>query len=523
MRYFDDGDLTEGLAIAAKPYPFELLLGYWHAVSTCWSGERTTVDYDDPEAPAMFRLELEYIEGAKEPRLKTKGRGKRQRGDGASDDLQVTMNYRDWNLEFSGNYATEEPATVLYLSSNDSPDVGDVDKEATLAFGSVLDDRGYPFLRIMLSACEAASGSDDMVSIEIVAKKTDTTEVHKLELSKNERLRLGYAVRSDGQFEDLVGAGEPKESYEELTRQLGEHTAASARIALQLQHKRQAMDEQLREAAESGKRVRSIYNEQRQQGRLSLPARPTPAPGGRQSLMPGPSSSQMQQRPSSSVPRPSTAPRPSTLPRTSVPPHVQHARAVAAADDTPIIPGSVGPGNQGKKHCRSCNRTVSLNHGAWVKHINSKKHAEQAKRGPLAAFGPNGIGSSQIPTNGAFGSPGSRAAATGPRATAKPKPRVPRGYALIGMSDEEEDDGANDDDDDDDALSEGLSTPSEEGRSGRTRTPKGETQWCKDCECQISVKNWNIHTRSNKHRFNAEGDEGERAAKRARISSGGRG
>ena len=550
MRYYDDGDLTEGLAIALKPYPFELLLGYWHAVSTCYNGERTTVDYDDPESAALFRVELEYLEGHQPGRPELKGpRGKKRQRDSEArshDDLQVSLNYRDWNLEFTGRFATEEAATVLHLSSNDSPDVGDVDNEATLAFGSVLDDRGYPFLRIMLSACEATNGSDDMVPIEIVAKKTDTTEVHKLELSKNERLRLGFAVRSDGQFEDLVGSGEPKDTYEELARKLGEHSAESARIALQMQRKRAALDEQLKEAVDAGRRIKSIYNEQR----LSLPSRGSGQPsmaGGRQSLGgTGPQPSTQQQRLTASAPRPSTAPR------SSVPMRMRPGNVPVHDDDsTPIIPGSAVPGtnNKGKKHCSSCNRTVSLNHGAWVKHINSKKHAEQVR-----ASGGVGIGSSpsvrkQTPaataaksrlSNGTGPTSSSTAAATGAGARPTPAgPRLPRGYALVGVSDDEDDDTRHPhphnphhhshrlDPNGDDVSSSGLTTPEpsaiEPGtavvRRRRRSGERGETQWCADCECQISVKNWNIHTRSNKHQLNAgvDADGESRAAKKARI------
>lgn len=587
MRYFDDGDLTEGLAIANKPYPFELLLGYWHAVSTSYNGERTTVDYDDPDSPALFRVELEYIEGHKQARPEVKGpRGKKRQRDSearAHDDLQVSLNYRDWNLEFTGQFGTEEPATVLHLSSNDAPEVGDVDNEATLAFGSVLDDRGYPFLRIMLSACEASSGSDDMVSIEIVAKKTDTTEVHKLELSKNERLRLGFAVRSDGQFEDLVGSGEPKDTYEELARKLGEHSAESARIAQQMQRKRAALDEQLKEAVDAGRRIKSIYNEQR----LSLPARTSGqqvTTGGRQSLgSVGPSSQQQQQQQQqqrliSSAPRPSTAPRPSAAPRSSVPMRMRPGNIPVRDDDsTPIIPGSATPGtnNKGKKHCSSCNRTVSLNHGAWIKHINSKKHAEQLKAvgGGLTGGGAsggvstrkhtpsakarlsNGIGSTTAsPINGTgSGSKYSKPTIAGPK--------MPRGYALVGISDDEDDDendnslsqrrlprrrgGPHDEENDEDEDMTDDSTDDEDedidmhaifggpsttimphdgqqqhigGAKGNTsphhrrrrrrsgEVPKGETQWCPDCLCQISVKNWNIHTRSNKHQLNVTVD-----------------
>ena len=585
MRYFDDGDLTEGLAICLTPYPLELLLGYWHAVSTSYAGERTTVDYDDPESPALFRVELEQIDGAPPERAETRGPKKKRHRDAevrSRDDLQVTLNYREWNLEFTGRYATQDPATVLHLSVNDSPDVGDVDNEATLAFGSVLDDRGYPFLRIMLSACEASSGSDDMVSVEIVAKKTDTTEVHKLELSKNERMRLGYAVRSDGQFEDLVGSGEPKDSYEELARKLGEHSAESARIAMQMQRKRAILDEQLREAVDAGRRVKNIYNEQR----LSLPSRLTnqthqphqPAifGGERPSLgsvnTPAPPQAAQQQQ----LRLTASAPRPGAAPRSSVPMRMRPGQIPVEDDDSiPILPDSAVPGtsNKGKKHCTACNRTVSLNHGAWVKHINSKKHAEQLKAAgmdidgsPLVAQAMYANGFPTPSSTAVAGSNSSRANAN-PMGGGVPLPsKMPRGYALVSFSDDEDSDLRNNpastphhrrhsalnhshlhgtDSDPSSAITSPENAagavghayppantsgapppprPRQKRRRRRSGETKGETQWCTDCQCQISVKNWNIHTRSQKHQMNSNADglgvEGrEPAPKRQRIDA----
>lgn len=529
MRYFDDGDLTEGLAVATKPYPMDLVLGYWHAVSTCYAGERTTVDYDDPSSPTLFRLQLESLDGrAARGNGKVKGKHRQHQDEAAHDDLMVTLTFRDWHLEYTGIYNMSGPATTLYLSSNETPDVGDVDKEATLAFGTVLDDRGYPFLRISLSACEAESGDDDMQPIEIISKKTDTTEVHKLELSKNERLRLGYAVRADGHFEDIVGMGEPTDSYESLTRQLSEHTAASARIAQQLTVVRARMDEQLREAAESGKQIRSIYNEHR----LSLPSR-GPSTSSRPPQPVAPPTVPIQ-KPVTSAPRPTTAPRPLKINNQPAAGSKRtYDRVNGAAYSTPTN------SSKGKRYCQFCDKSVSLSHGAWDKHRLSRRHQELSKlsasapaKASNARDQPSGTpraGLSTRRTSGVGAGAGPSNDTMNPR-TAPLPPR--RSHDIRGLPDDttpEFSDAAEtdrnfseDEDHEDHEDHESLPSPSSrlattiriggDGAGSATRkrrrrqsgsTGKGPTQLCTACDCHISIKNWNVHTKSNKHRINS--------------------
>ena len=510
MRYFDDGDLTEGLAIAHKPYPFGLILGYWHAVSQCWDGERKSVDYDDPEAATTFRIQLERlddpvsgVEGGGKSRGKGKGKGRRQPGDSERDDLMVTLHFMDWQLEYTGTYNTDGPATNLYLSHNETPEVGDVDQEATLAFGTVLDDRGYPFLRINLSACQASSGSDDMEPIEIVAKRTDTTEVHKLELSKNERLRLGYVVRADGVFEDPVAQTEPSDTYESLTRQLKEHTTASMRIIQQINKIRSRLDEQMLEAAESGQQIRNMYDDHR----MSIPAR-TPGIARIQQLV-----GAVQKTPASAPPRPSIAPRASSSGGHQT--TGKRARERFEGRTPHSAPPKTSKAPKGKRYCRSCDKVVSLSHGAWEKHIGGRRHLEQNGETGQAISKP------YAPTAGRASSnrPGLQTRSSARDYTGRPA----RNRSLDGANDVYGEGDVDEEFNGDGGLMEQDMTPTNSRPSstsasepprrrvsggegtGRFGGVKGPTQLCEVCDCQISVKNWNVHTKSNKHRLNSGG------------------
>lgn len=331
MRYFDDGDLTEGLQISTKPYPFEIVEGEWHVVWTCLEGTGQLVDYDDPSAQSMMEVNIQRVE------LKDK----RKRN---PNDLLVSLAWQQWSLEYSGMpYNTESPATVVHLSANENPEAGDVAKEAILCFSTVLDDQGYPFLRISIQACEAGSGSDDMQLIQLVAKKTDDSGIHMMELTKNEKLRLGFAVDADGAFENGPGA-ESLLSFESLTKKLAYHTSAQARIMEQVAAVRQRMDEQLREASLAGQRVVSLTP----RDHMRLPTR--------------------------SAPLPSMQPRSSQAPRSSL-----SKRAQLAEDGgSPATPASKS--KRKRKFCRECDQTFAK--GQWTKHLKSKKHERSIMGGP---------------------------------------------------------------------------------------------------------------------------------------------
>ncbi|KAL9127759.1 MAG: hypothetical protein Q9217_003417 [Psora testacea] len=246
MRYFEDGDLTEGLKFAQKSYPIGLIEGDWHIVWACIDGSTRTTNYDEPAALSLMGFRLRQIEPS----------DKRKRA--ISGHLRAELNFCQWGLEYEGIYNTEGPATRFELKANTTPRLVDTDDEAFLLFGAVMDDQGFPFLQFSTAASPTEAGLDHLQNMEFVAKKTDPTGIHCLELTKNEKLRLGYAVRSDGTFEDGSAANIESDSYESLTKQLHEHTEAQAKIIEKLARIRAKMDDQLRDVGLAGQRVFSL-------------------------------------------------------------------------------------------------------------------------------------------------------------------------------------------------------------------------------------------------------------------------
>ena len=246
MRYFEDGDLTIGLKIANKPYPADQIEGDWHIVWACIDGSTRTTNYDEPAALSLMGLRLRQVEPSDKRKKMVSGH------------IRAELSFCQWGLEYEGIYNTEGPATKLELKANTTPRRVDADDEAFLLFGAVLDDQGFPFLQFCTAASPREARLDHLQNIEFVAKKTDPTGIHCLELTKNEKLRLGYPVRSDGTFEEEEGSTSSnirEESYESLTRQLHEHTEAQAKIIERLKSIRTKMDEQLRNV---GQRVFSM-------------------------------------------------------------------------------------------------------------------------------------------------------------------------------------------------------------------------------------------------------------------------
>lgn len=175
-------------------------------------------------------------------------------------EIQCSINYRDWNFEYQGTYNIISPPTQLTLTANATENEVDCDDEAVLMFGIVTDDQGFPFLRFNLSASEVAAGRDSLQSIEFIAKKTDTLGLHCLELTKNEKLRLGFPVRVDGTFEHDNAGGEKQESYESLTKQLDEHIKGQEKVVEQLAAFRDRVNEQLRAVGRLATKAQSLQS-----------------------------------------------------------------------------------------------------------------------------------------------------------------------------------------------------------------------------------------------------------------------
>lgn len=166
-------------------------------------------------------------------------------GDGRH--FNVTLNFGSLRLEYILDYQ-DKIANRLDLATNKEPGDGSVETEAMIVFSEVRDESGYPYLRFSFYTNEH-NPDDGMMNIEFVAKRTDKTGVISLGLTKNEKLRLGYAVWDDGTFEpensdeDVTG-----QSADSLNKQLQRHIEASVKIHAKLVTMRNNVDKQVANA-----------------------------------------------------------------------------------------------------------------------------------------------------------------------------------------------------------------------------------------------------------------------------------
>ena len=151
-------------------------------------------------------------------------------------DLEYTLHYKDIVVNH------------LHLEVNNAPGHGAVEDQAVLTFSAIRDEQGYPYLRCNFATNEH-DPEGDMVNIEFVAKRTDTEGVRQLGLTKNEKLRLGYAVWDDGTFEpededdDLNG-----QNPDSLNKQLQRHIESSVKIHRKLVSMRDNVDKHVMNA-----------------------------------------------------------------------------------------------------------------------------------------------------------------------------------------------------------------------------------------------------------------------------------
>lgn len=143
------------------------------------------------------------------------------------------LHFGSLDLEYTLEY-TSKSVNNLKLVHNNAPGEGHVDSEAVLTFSDLRDEQGFPYLRCNFATNEHAP-EDDMVNIEFVAKRTDTEGIRQLGLTKNEKLRLGYAVWDDGTFEPEDEDEElNNQNPDSLNKQLQRHIEASVKIHAKL-------------------------------------------------------------------------------------------------------------------------------------------------------------------------------------------------------------------------------------------------------------------------------------------------
>lgn len=208
----------------------ELVEGDYHVVWTYCNGKRKTLDWagdlDLSEWVMTFRRNNEQTDGR---------------------HFIVSLHFGTLDLEYTLAYQ-DTIVNHLHLSINNAPGEGAVENEAVLTFSAIRDEQGYPYLRCNFATNEH-DPDGDMVNIEFVAKRTDTEGVRQLGLTKNEKLRLGYAVWDDGTFEpededeDLNG-----QNPDSLNRQLQRHIEASVKIHQKLVTMRNNVDKHVMNA-----------------------------------------------------------------------------------------------------------------------------------------------------------------------------------------------------------------------------------------------------------------------------------
>ena len=206
--------------------------GDYHVVWTYCRGKRRTLDWSSQIDLSQWELKFQKVPAE-------------EGGDGRH--FNVFLNFGTLELEYTMDYQ-DKIVNRLDLATNKAPGEGAVENEAMVTFSEVRDESGYPYLRFSFSTNEH-NPDEEMVNIEFVAKRTDETGVHQLGLTKNEKLRLGYAVWDDGTFEpenseeDVTG-----QSADSLNKQLQRHIEASVKIHAKLVTMRNNVDKQVANA-----------------------------------------------------------------------------------------------------------------------------------------------------------------------------------------------------------------------------------------------------------------------------------
>lgn len=218
--------------LTPKHMPVEHIEGDYHVVWTFCRGKRRTLDWSSQIDLSHWELKFQKIPPE-------------EGGDGRH--FNVSLNFGSLELEYILNYQ-DQVVNRVELVTNKAPGEGSVENEAMVTFSEVRDESGYPYLRFSFSTNEH-NPDDDMVNIEFVAKRTDETGAHQLGLTKNEKLRLGYAVWDDGTFESENSDEEATgQSADSLNKQLQRHIEASVKIHAKLVTMRNNVDKQVANA-----------------------------------------------------------------------------------------------------------------------------------------------------------------------------------------------------------------------------------------------------------------------------------
>lgn len=211
--------------------PVDVIEGEYHVVWTYSGEKKSTLDWSS-ETLARWELKFQRIPA------EAGGDGRR---------FNVYLHFGSLDLEYDLNYQ-DEIVNRLELVMNNAPGAGSVEPVAMITFSAVRDESGAPYLRFNFSTNEHDPDAE-MLNIEFVAKRTDETGVNNLGLTKNEKLRLGYAVWDDGTFEPETSDEElTAQSVDVLKKQLQRHMEASVKIHARLVAMRNNVDKQVANA-----------------------------------------------------------------------------------------------------------------------------------------------------------------------------------------------------------------------------------------------------------------------------------
>lgn len=149
----------------------------------------------------------------------------------------MTYRFGTHDLSYSSVFS-DAVSTNLTRSPNSLTEWGPA---AKIHFGVVCDDQGFPFLKFRATYTDPRDNSLNI--LESVAKKTDSSGLHSRDLTKNEKLRLGFPIP-----EDKPARTKPvkDESPKGIMATLESYAHATALQIEKVDHLRVEIDEQLR-------------------------------------------------------------------------------------------------------------------------------------------------------------------------------------------------------------------------------------------------------------------------------------
>ncbi|MCJ1277508.1 hypothetical protein MMC21_005321 [Puttea exsequens] len=212
--------------LTTKPIPVDMIEGNFHFIWTYCNGQSRTLDWNaenDPPQLEDWNIAIQRDRDKKNER-----------------HFVISLHFGTLALEWTMKYE-DSIINKMILGANHSAGRGELETTSFLTWSSVRDEQGDPYLKCSITTNEHEPG-EDMVTMEVVAKRTDPTGAGVLGLTKNEKLRLGYAVWDDGQFEPDNEDEGLSHNPDMLSRQLRKHAEAIQEIHKKLVYNKTVAD-----------------------------------------------------------------------------------------------------------------------------------------------------------------------------------------------------------------------------------------------------------------------------------------